>query len=448
MAAARSHRYVRALGGIVAMLTLLALAATPAFAQNNRGPSKQVRKPLEKLWSEYPLDPFATRTVPPANREPAQTGTTPAGTPVRASEPSPAEDDGAPVGWIVLFGATAAAMLAAAAVWVLRPGLVHVPTLKLPVRPPRPRHRGRFSDLRRMPQRREGGIPMYQFVRRLLGKDDENREGAGGERAASGAEPGSIDHAIFTPYFVQSRSDAVSSEADKPAESSDREAAADGNEAVAAGGEAHVGDGGDYTQLGEHVAAVLTSAREAADELLAAARADAERIRTDADERAKQMVSAAGLEADGMRGDAARIRSEAEAYSDERRASAEAHAEAARRVAEDERAKQLADAEQGAHAIRAEAERRVREIASEAVQRHEALVRDIGRSEERVEELLTVFRAMTSQLEAVVKAEADIEPPADVEAPVGEALDDALTPERATRRDERTDVVAGGPASR
>jgi hypothetical protein len=292
-------------------------------------------------------------------------------------------------------------------------------------------------------------LPIDHGVGRSGGKRGENRKAAAVERAAPALAPGSSDHAILTPYPVRSRSRAVSSEAEKPAERSDQEAADESEVAVDAGAEAHaIGDAGDYAQVGEHVAAVLTSARQAAAELLAAARADAQRRHAEAQQKAEDTVDAARREADRLLDEAARIHSEAEAQSEETRASAEAYTEAARLLAEDERAKTLADAEESARAIRAEAERHAREIGTDALQRHEALVRDVGRSEERLQDLLTVFRAMTSELEALVKTEAESETVAEVEAPNRAPIDDALTPQRATRTDANSDVAAGGAASR
>jgi len=453
MSAARSITYLRPLGGIVAILTLLALAATPAFAQEGESggpPSKQVRKPLEKLWSEYPLNPSPTTTDPRISRESKQTGTPQAETPIGASERSPAQDDGAPLEWVLVFVGAIAVVLAAASVPAVRRGLVPAPALSLPVRSPRPRHRGRLTrDLRRMPRRREGGLPMDHFVRRLLGKRDDNGDGAAVKRAAPEADSASIDHAKFLPYSLQPRSDAVSSEADKPAERSGPAAADESEVAVDARA---VADAGDYTQVGEQVAAVLTSARQAADELLTAARADAERMLAQAEGRAEETVSAASREAEGLRREAGQLRSEAESYAEETRASADEYTDTARRLAEGERAKTIADAEERAREIQADAERRAQAIGAEALQRHQVLVREVGRSEERVHDLLAVFRGITSELEALVTTETeapvDAEAPADTEVPVDAAMDDVLMPERVKRSDAKSDVAAGRAASR
>lgn len=188
----------------------------------------------------------------------------------------------------------------------------------------------------------------------------------------------------------------------------------------------------DYTEVGEKVGAVLASAQEAAEQMLASARADAERIRSDAQEQAAKMTAAAKDEAERMQSESVKLRREADDYRDETHAAADGYAAGARAEGEAEAGRRVAEADEKAQAIVAEAEQRARHVEQEEARRQEALAAAAKRYEERLQSLLGVFRGMSTELEGLLHpARRDAEPKA--EAPVSEALEDALRPERPQR---------------
>jgi cell division septum initiation protein DivIVA len=134
-------------------------------------------------------------------------------------------------------------------------------------------------------------------------------------------------------------------------------------------------DSAAYERLGEHVSTVLSSADEAAKRLKASATTDAKRIRGEAEDYAKK------------------TRAAADSYAEQRREGAETQASAI-----------TADAERRAGEVRNAAKEKASEIQRDAIQRREALLGEAERSEERLQNLLKVFRAMTEQLEKLVSA--------------------------------------------
>jgi vacuolar-type H+-ATPase subunit E/Vma4 len=128
-----------------------------------------------------------------------------------------------------------------------------------------------------------------------------------------------------------------------------------------------------YEHLGEHVTTVLSSADEAAKRLQASATREAERIRGEAEDYARK------------------TRAAADAYAEQRREGAETQASAI-----------TADAEKRAREVRTAAEEQATDIQRDAVRRREALLQESEWSEERLRNLLKVFRAMTERLENLV----------------------------------------------
>jgi vacuolar-type H+-ATPase subunit H len=128
-----------------------------------------------------------------------------------------------------------------------------------------------------------------------------------------------------------------------------------------------------YEHLGEHVTTVLSSADEAAKRLQASATQEAERIRAEAEDYARK------------------ARAAADAYAEQRREGAETEASAI-----------TADAEKRAREMRTAAEEQATDIQRDAVRRREALLQESERSEERLRNLLKVFRVMTERLENLV----------------------------------------------
>ncbi len=143
-----------------------------------------------------------------------------------------------------------------------------------------------------------------------------------------------------------------------------------------------------------------------------------------------------------MQRETGRLRLEAETYLEETRDAADAYAAETRAKAEPEVERRLVEADERAQAIVAEAEQRARHVAQEGVRRKEALAVEAKRYEERLATLLEVFRTMTTQLEDLTRGsqegkERDLdseEAAQNTEAPVAEALDEAIWPERQKRQ--------------
>jgi hypothetical protein len=140
------------------------------------------------------------------------------------------------------------------------------------------------------------------------------------------------------------------------------------------------GEDAAYEQVGEHVTEVLTSAHQAANKLRASATEEVERARR-----------------------------EAEHYATETRAAADAYADERRKTAETEAGQIVSDAEQQASAVRAAAQKDAVEAQREAAERRQSLLEESERSEERLRNLLEVFRAMTQRLETLVGHDAQSE---------------------------------------
>jgi hypothetical protein len=155
-----------------------------------------------------------------------------------------------------------------------------------------------------------------------------------------------------------------------------------------------------YERLGEHVSTVLSSADEAAKRLQASATKEAERIRGEAAEYAQK------------------TRAASDAYAEQRRESAETEASAI-----------TADAEKRARDVRNAADEQAADIQRDAIRRREALLQESERSEERLQNLLKVFRAITERLENLVSA-TDHPHSEKTEASIDEELTEAVAESR------------------
>lgn len=133
------------------------------------------------------------------------------------------------------------------------------------------------------------------------------------------------------------------------------------------------GEDSAYEQVGEQVTEVLTSAHQAAKRLRASAAEEVERVRREADDYATT------------------TRAAADQYADERRAAAETEA-----------GQIISDAAQSANAVREAAQKDAVEAQRDAVERRQTLLEETERTEERLQNLLQVFRAMTQRLETLV----------------------------------------------
>jgi hypothetical protein len=163
--------------------------------------------------------------------------------------------------------------------------------------------------------------------------------------------------------------------------------------------ESTVGDA-EYAELGEHVASVLRAANEAAAKIRHEAAIDAERIAEATRSEAMATLSNANREADRLLGEADRRRVEADKAAKATRGAADAYGDEQRRDAHAQAARIIAEADQ-------EAARR----ADATAERYEALQDHVGRTEERLEQLVAGLRELASRLDEVVHPRA---PGADV----------------------------------
>jgi hypothetical protein len=160
-----------------------------------------------------------------------------------------------------------------------------------------------------------------------------------------------------------------------------------------------------YDEIGEQVSAILAAAKQAAHQLRESARQDAERIRKEAEDRATASLEQAGRDAARRRTEGDQVRAEAEAYGKSTREAADRDAAVTRRTIGEEAEKLRTEAKRDASAIRDAARRRSDELRTEALGRQKALIGEAGRAEARLQQLLDVFRAITSQLEDLLEPE-------------------------------------------
>jgi CRISPR/Cas system CSM-associated protein Csm2 small subunit len=182
----------------------------------------------------------------------------------------------------------------------------------------------------------------------------------------------------------------------------------------------------DLGAVGEEVSTVLISAQEAAARIRQKAQEEAERVRKEAESVAAAEVDEARRVADADRADASRTRAEAETYAEDKRAAADSFAEQRRRDAEREAAQILDDAQKRLAAADAAVEQKIRQALAHTRQRTELLQAEVERYEERIENILVVFRGMGSQLEDLLGRQRDESQ--NLAEASDEALDDALRP--------------------
>jgi hypothetical protein len=177
-------------------------------------------------------------------------------------------------------------------------------------------------------------------------------------------------------------------------------------------------------EVGDQVAAILASAKQAAQRLQVSARQDAERVRAEAKREAATRLQAVEGELAGRRTEGAKLRADAEAYSKSTREGADRYSAEKRRKVDEESEKRRKEAEREASEIRAAAKQRAEKLSSESVQRQKALAAEAERSEARLRQLLGVYRALTSQLEDLLGDEQVTAPSAE-----GRHLEEALRPQ-------------------
>jgi cell division septum initiation protein DivIVA len=382
-----SHPLARLTTAAFACALLAAAGAGTAASQ--QGGETQPPPGLEQLWREYPLEPKGAELPTPGERPPA---VEPEPRPTAQTPQQPRRTDGSGVSTLALvavaLGAVTLLVLAIVALGAARPVLVESV---------------RGGARRR--RRPEGGSAMSDVFRRLR---RGRHEGATTPREE--AEP-TEDHSsallrAFEPYSLE-RSTPVEPELEQPAAPEGSiEGPSDQRKPASA------------ADLGEHVAAVIATAQQAAEEMRGAAVADAERIRMDAREEANGLVAEATREAERMRADAAvysrDTRQDADAYAGEKRSEAEAYATSVR-----------AEAEENARHLREAAEQGAKQIEKDARRRREMLIGEAERFEERLHSLHSVFHGITTQLDELLPGQRQ----SDDEEASRESIEEALRPE-------------------
>jgi hypothetical protein len=170
--------------------------------------------------------------------------------------------------------------------------------------------------------------------------------------------------------------------------------------------------GPDYAQLGEEVATILTSAKEAAAGMRRTAHEEAERTKTEAAATAAATTHEAN-----------RLLEEAQAHFDEQRVAAEERAQEIRQSADAYAEKARKNAEVEARRIVGAGEQRAKALEAEARQRRDSLVAEADAVQDRFEQLVPEFRKLTSRLEGLLAREPEGgEMAADVEPSLAEAL--------------------------
>ena len=193
-----------------------------------------------------------------------------------------------------------------------------------------------------------------------------------------------------------------------------------------------------YAEIGERVGALLTSAHQTAEQIRDAARQEAEQIRSEAADRAAATIAEASRDAERARREADDLRAETDRYSKEQREAADRYGTEARRKLDEERAQRHADVEREARQIRQDAVLRANNLVAQATRRQEALIEAASRSEARLEQLVGVFRGMTSQLEELVQHKSEEATETKAAGDTGDApeegLAEALSPQRSGAR--------------
>jgi F0F1-type ATP synthase membrane subunit b/b' len=340
--------------------------------------STSPRPQPQHLWREYPLDP-------------AHGGSRTKQSPRTA--PSPSTDEGTSGGGStnILIAVGAAMLLAAsAAAFVLhrlrtdvsiRGGIGSIRSSWVVYRPP------------------EGGMTMANRRRRKWALRDPE------VAAPLQQQPNEDGHAESTPQ----------------AETVDEPAAGSNETELPA----------DLSDVGAEVGAVLKSAREAAARIRNQAKEESAKLLQEAQATAEAEIEEARQIATEDRAEGERVRAEAEAYDNETRADAETFAEQTRADAESEAAKIVEEARARLEAADADVAQKVRDLTANARERLNTLQAGSRRHEERLEHMLVVFRAMTSQLEELLAERAS---ESDGDADADETLDEALQPGSTTPR--------------
>ena len=362
---------------IVLAALIAAGMATAPLAQAE--PRDGVRRPLERLWSQYPVSTQHGQLSPPpsstAEPPPAPAPPPPAGAPT----PAPAStlgDDSGDQRWI-WFGLAALLVLGAAtaAVW-----FVAAPETRLRFRSRLPNVHARLvpagaatTDIR------EEGVAMARFIRRgpesgdqdEVAQADEGRELASQPEASADEAP-PVDR--FLPYSLRAA----------PEDVAPTRAPAEGGVERRA-----------YKEVGDRVAGVLGSAEQAAAEIREEATREAAGIRGEAREDALRIQR----DAEETVRASEQLRSDAETYAAEVRTAADGYAQEKRREADSAVAEAQRRAGGEATEIVDRAATEARDVVAAARRRGAELEREHEAVQERLRELLVISRDVTGRLE-------------------------------------------------
>jgi cell division septum initiation protein DivIVA len=159
-----------------------------------------------------------------------------------------------------------------------------------------------------------------------------------------------------------------------------------------------------FAELGQHVATVLATAREAA-----------EKIQADASRDATQVLERAKVEAAETLSQARDKAAEIEAETNEKRSAAIAAAEDIRSRADAYAEQKRQEADEAATEALARAERQARDRTRAAEERQQALDSNVERTEERLRKLVTGLRELAGRLDVLVGTDALLEPEAELD---------------------------------
>jgi chemotaxis protein histidine kinase CheA len=361
----------------LALVAACAGAVCPALALTGVDRHEgSARSDLKPLWSAFPLGQpreAADRKNTALESKQAQSR--------RSFDSGGSGRSTFPLLLAVAIGTLMAAVLAALGFGVLRP----VPSLER-------RRRGRARSAPRPSFRpTKGGSSMSNFRRKLrafgepVGPPEESEEQSVGGGSPKRPVERLVEYSLKGPELTEagegSEKAAVEQVADEKSESPEAEAAAD------------------LSAVAEEVGTVLKSAQEAAAQMRRKAQDEAERLRKQAESRAAAEAEEARRVAEAHRAEASRIRAKADAYAKDTRAAADSFAEQRRSKAVREAAQIIDEARRRLAAADADVKQKVRRAEADVRQRSELLQAEIQRYEDRLENILVVFRGMGSQLE-------------------------------------------------
>jgi hypothetical protein len=388
-----------------------AIVAAPVLAERGRSAP---RPDPTKLWKAYPLKPRGQPLPPTKPAAPAA---------ARARIAAPGSSDGRQASPLLLVSVVLALAILAGGVLLVSLGPPPALAVGVPLRSPRARRRV-YGARQPRSLSAEGGLAVNNLVHRFLHLGGE-RHDEGSEVVAGASETaGPVSRRdIFTPYSMrgQERNETVH-EARNPTPQS----GSDTDKAPVDRGRTEVGQA---EQVGEQVAAVLASAEHAAEQIRESARQDAERIRAEAKDEVATALSATKLEAERGRRESEKLRADADAYKKQTREAADRYVTETREKTETEVARWRAEVDEQVRGIRRAAELKAKDLETEARARQKTLLQQVARAEARLEQLLGIFRGMTSQLEGLVSTEsAGRSGDAEQNTSVAEPLDEALKP--------------------